>query len=120
MIRFEYGRLSGRFIQSYSARAIAFPGGILRIECRLTASRTMLRLGVTCIRVQDAHGADFETVWNTDVLRGGMTGYGSDRHSLTEEVAVPPGTYTALVTFYARNGLGSDTVTCRTDPVTVE
>lgn len=116
----EFGRQSGRLFQSYSACAEACEAGGLRVVCSVSAVQTMLRLGLTCIRIQDAFGADVETVWNTDTRRGGMTGYNCSRHTVAEVILLPPGTYTAVVTFYARNGSGSDTVTVRTEPVKLE
>ena len=120
MIRVEYGSRPGRLIQTCSARAEAGEAGCMRVVCSVSAARTMLRLGATCIRIRDAYGADVETIWNTDARRGGMTGHNRNRHTLCEEISLPPGEYTALVTFYARSGLGSDTVTCSTNPVTIE
>lgn len=118
MIRIEFSRQTGPLIRSCSAHAEVCERGI-RVECSVAAVKTMLRLGATCIRVQDSWGADVEIVWNTDARRGGMTGHNCVRHTFSEELRLPPGTYTAVVTFYAKNGLGSDSVTVRTDAVTV-
>ena len=109
----------GRLIHSCSVRAEPCPGG-LRLECSVSADQTMGRMGVTCIRVQNRFGADVETIWNTDALRGGMTGHQCARHIVSEMICLPPGAYTAVVTFYAKNSLGLDAVTCRTAPVIVE
>ena len=119
MIRLEYGGRQDSLIREYAARAEACEDGV-RVVCSLTASQRMQRMGVTCIRVQDASGADVETVWNTDARRGGMTARSCGRCRVSELIRVPPGTYTALVTFYVRSSLSSDSVNCRTEPVTVE
>ena len=118
-MRIEFGRQTVQLIRSYSVCAEACEGGI-RVVCSLSAAQTMLRLGVTCIRVQSKYGEDVETVWNTDTRRGGMTGCGCARHTVSETLRLPPGIYTAVVTLYAKSGLGSDSVTCRTEPVTIE
>ena len=119
VIQVEFGRQSGRLFQSYSACAEACEAGGLRVVCSVSAVQTMLRLGLTCIRIQDAFGADVETVWNTDTRRDGMTGCSCSRHTVEESVCLPPGVYTAVVTFYAKNALGSDSVSCRTKPVRI-
>lgn len=120
MIRLEYGGgQQGNLIRAYSAEAEACEDGV-RIVCSLAAAQRLQRMGVSCIRLQDASGATVETVWNTDARRGGMTARNCSRCTVRELVRVPPGVYTALVTFYVKGSLGSDSVTCRTVPVTVE
>ena len=112
--------LSGRYIQSCSAESFDCGNGLMKVKCRITAARRMPRLGVTCIRIRDQHGADVATIWNTDTFRDSMTGYDRDKHVTSEGVVLPPGTYTAIVTFYAKNGVGSDSRTYRTEPVTIQ
>lgn len=119
VVKLEFSRASGRLIQKCSARAQSCGSGGIAVVCSVTAAQTMPRLGVTCIRVQNDQGADVETVWNTDSRRGGMMGFRCSRHSVTEEICLPPGVYTAVVTFFARDSGGSDSVTCRTNAVTV-
>lgn len=119
VVKLEFSRASGRLIQKCSARAQSCGSGGIAVVCSVTAAQTMPRMGVTCIRVQNEQGKDVETVWNTDVRRGGMTGYECRRHTVCEEICLPPGVYTAVVTFYVKNGFGSDSVTCRTNTVAV-
>ena len=120
MVHLDYGRATGRMIVHCSARAEAVGNGAMRIVCSVAAAQPMHRMGVTCIRIQDVYGTDVETLWNTDARRGGMTGHDCRRHTASETICLPSGVYMAVVTFYARNSSGSDSVTCCTDPVTIE
>ena len=116
MVRYDS---DGRMIRKYSADAQTVVPGELRVVCSMSAVQPMQRLGVSCNRIQDAYGADVETLWNTDTRRDGMTGCSCSRHTVEESVCLPPGVYTAVVTFYAKNALGSDSVSCRTKPVRI-
>ena len=110
---------TGRLIQTCRATLCFTESGQLVVRCRITATRRMQRLGVTCVRIQNCFGADAAIVWNTDPLREGMTGYNCSAHEIVEPINLPPGTYTAAVTFYAKTVADSDARTCRTAPLMI-
>lgn len=116
----EYGGHPGQTIRTWSAIAQPAERGCMRVVCTVSAAQEMTRLGVSCIRIRNRYGADVETIWNTDACRGGMTGHNCARHTVSELIRLPAGEYAAVVTFYAKSGQGSDSVTCRTEPVKIE
>ena len=107
------------YISSYSVSLINGGSGKLKVDFYVTATGVMQKIGATSITVYKCNGTYVGTIWYTNPGRSGMMGSNDYYHSDLETYTVTPGSYYVVVTIYAKNASGFDSIPVTTSCKTI-
>lgn len=107
------------YISSYSVSIINGGSGKLKVDFYVTATGVMQKIGATSIAVYKCNGTYVGTIWYTNPGRSGMMGSNDYYHSDLETYTVTPGSYYVVVTLYAKNSSGFDSIPVTTGCKTI-
>lgn len=95
------------YIANYSAGIINGGNGVLKVSFDVTGTTTMAYIGASSISIYKSNGTYVTTLLWTDSGRGGMMASNTIYNGDTESVYVGPGSYYAVIGFYAQKPSGS-------------